>query len=76
LNNRGIERIAIAGDSAGGGLALALLAHADRPVGAVALSPVTDLTLSGESLPAVQIIVGDAETLRDFSRRASVVCLG
>jgi acetyl esterase/lipase len=48
-NNRGIERIAIAGDSAGGGLALALLAHADRAVGAVALSPVTDLTLSGES---------------------------
>jgi len=49
LKNRGIERIALVGDSAGGGLALALLARADHPVGAVALSPVTDLTLSGES---------------------------
>lgn len=57
LLNRGTARIALAGDSAGGGLALTLLArtsaptapHASRPVGAVALSPVTDLTLSGES---------------------------
>jgi len=40
---------ALVGDSAGGGLALALVARADRPVGAVALSPVTDLALSGES---------------------------
>jgi monoterpene epsilon-lactone hydrolase len=57
LSNRRIERIALAGDSAGGGLALALLAltsaagapRGARPVGAVALSPVTDLTLSGAS---------------------------
>jgi epsilon-lactone hydrolase len=57
LSSRGIERIALAGDSAGGGLALALLARTSapaaprsrRPVGAAALSPITDLTLSGDS---------------------------
>ena len=57
LIERGITRIAVTGDSAGGALALVLLRVAtarnptDRviPVGAVALSPVTDLTLSGES---------------------------
>lgn len=48
-------RIAFAGDSAGGGLLLAaLLAGRDRglplPAAAVALSPFTDLTCSGESL--------------------------
>lgn len=47
LLSRGIKRIALAGDSAGG-LALALLAR-NRPVCAVALSPLTDLTLSGAS---------------------------
>jgi epsilon-lactone hydrolase len=54
---RGANRIVVTGDSAGGNLALALLslataqASADRPapVGAVVLSPVTDLTLSGKS---------------------------
>lgn len=49
------SRIAFAGDSAGGGLLLAtLLAGRDRglplPAAAVALSPFTDLTCSGESL--------------------------
>lgn len=48
------ERILIAGDSAGGGLALALLAYlleiGERPAGLIAFSPWTDLTLSGESL--------------------------
>jgi acetyl esterase/lipase len=49
------ERIAIAGDSAGGGLAAALLlalrAGADPlPAGAVLLSPWIDLTLSGASM--------------------------
>lgn len=48
------ERILIAGDSAGGGLALALLAHlleiGERPAGLIGFSPWTDLTLSGESL--------------------------
>jgi epsilon-lactone hydrolase len=54
---RGVQRIAIVGDSAGGGLGLALLSLAAAeaalgkvvPVAAVALSPVTDLTLSGPS---------------------------
>ncbi len=47
--------IVIAGDSAGGGLALALLvnlrdASAPLPVAAVCISPWTDLSLSGESM--------------------------
>lgn len=46
--------IVIGGDSAGGGLALALLAHVlqdeQRPAGCFAFSPWTDLTLSGPSL--------------------------
>lgn len=47
-------RIALAGDSAGGGLALALLAEISRsgrprPAAAVAFSPVLDLTFTGRS---------------------------
>jgi acetyl esterase/lipase len=57
LVERGITRIALTGDSAGGNLALVLLSLASAeasntgviPVGAVALSPVTDLALTGES---------------------------
>ncbi len=57
LITRGFTRIAVVGDSAGGALALVLLRLATArnagggviPVGAVALSPVTDLTLSGQS---------------------------
>jgi epsilon-lactone hydrolase len=57
LLDRGISRIALTGDSAGGNLALVLLSIASAqaskggiaPVGAVALSPVTDLALTGES---------------------------
>jgi epsilon-lactone hydrolase len=48
------DRIALAGDSAGGGLALALLAElcaaGTPPAAAVAFSPWTDLTCSGASL--------------------------
>ena len=49
------QRIVIAGDSAGGNLALVtLLAARDAglplPCGAVALSPLTDMTFSGESM--------------------------
>jgi acetyl esterase/lipase len=75
LNNRGIERIAIAGDSAGGGLAESLVA---AYVGSNESRDLRASPLYGNltGLPAVQIIVGDAETLRGFSRRASVVCLG
>ena len=54
---KGITKIALTGDSAGGNLALVLLsitsAQASKtgvaPVGAVAFSPITDLTLTGES---------------------------
>jgi acetyl esterase/lipase len=57
LVDRGIKKIALTGDSAGGNLALVLLSIATAlagsagivPVGAVVLSPVTDLTLTGES---------------------------
>ncbi len=48
------RKIVIGGDSAGGGLALALLAHllatGQNPAGLFAWSPWTDLTLSGASL--------------------------
>jgi len=47
------NRVAVVGDSAGGGLALGLLpalaVQGVAPVGAVALSPITDLTLAGAS---------------------------
>ena len=54
---RDVGRIAIAGDSAGGGLTLALLSLLKtqetsggvRPSAALVLSPLTDLTLSGRS---------------------------
>ena len=53
---RGYEprQIVIGGDSAGGGLALALMSHllnsGQKPAGLFAFSPWTDLTLSGASL--------------------------
>ena len=57
LIDRDVGRIAIAGDSAGGGLTLALLSLLKtqetsggvRPSAALVLSPLTDLTLSGRS---------------------------
>ena len=56
LTEAGVSKIAVTGDSAGGNLALSLLslAVADpaatvRPIGAVLLSPVTDLELTGSS---------------------------
>jgi monoterpene epsilon-lactone hydrolase len=53
LVDKGIKKIAVVGDSAGGNLALVLLSIASNggnaPVGAVAISPVTDLALTGES---------------------------
>lgn len=57
LEARGIaaDQIALGGDSAGGGLALALLGHLcaagrDVPACVFAFSPFTDLTLSGASI--------------------------
>lgn len=60
LADKGITKIAVTGDSAGGNLALVLLsiigARARKgdilPVCAVAISPVTDLSLTGESYEA------------------------
>jgi monoterpene epsilon-lactone hydrolase len=57
LVGKGINKIAVTGDSAGGNLALVLLSIANArsyrggraPVGGVAISPVTDLALTGES---------------------------
>ena len=57
MQEHGMNRVAVVGDSAGGGLALGLLAWTSSheytsdfvPVAGVALSPVTDLTLSLES---------------------------
>lgn len=57
LEERGMRRIAVTGDSAGGNLALVLAARVSADaffaktalVGVAALSPVTDLTLSGET---------------------------
>ena len=57
LAAKGINKIAVTGDSAGGDLALVLLsitsAHGYKggmaPVGAVAISPVTDLAMTGET---------------------------
>ena len=57
LGKSGAHRVAVTGDSAGGGLALVLASQARDEtssgkavlVGVAALSPVTDLTLSGES---------------------------
>jgi monoterpene epsilon-lactone hydrolase len=57
LVDRGITKIALTGDSAGGDLALVLLStacaqaskDAVAPVGVVVFSPITDLALTGES---------------------------
>src|ERR1700678_3679868 len=57
LVDRGIKKIMLTGDSAGGNLSLVLLSSATAqaasggiaPAGAVVLSPVTDLALTGES---------------------------
>jgi acetyl esterase/lipase len=60
LVDEGVRKIAIAGDSAGGNLALVLLSIASArvsndavaPMGAVAFSPITDLALTGDSYDA------------------------
>jgi acetyl esterase/lipase len=64
--------LALGGDSAGGGLALALLAdilgRGERPAALVLFSPWADLTLSGESLARL----GPGDPLIPVSRMAEV----
>lgn len=69
------ERIVVAGDSSGGGLALALLlslrdAGAPMPAGAVLFSPWTDLAATGASLEAndASDVMLSAVAVRNFSR--------
>ena len=56
LRDEGVaaERMILGGDTAGGGLAMALLSHVlaagERPAGLFGLSPWTDLALTGQSL--------------------------
>jgi acetyl esterase/lipase len=68
-------RVVLGGDSAGGGLALSLLAHLcaqnTRPVGLFAFSPWTDLALTGASLT----LNADSDCLLPASRMAEVVAL-
>lgn len=69
------DRIVIAGDSSGGGLALALLLSlrdvgAPLPAGAVLFSPWTDLAATGASLEAndASDVMLSAVAVRNFSR--------
>lgn len=64
----------VAGDSAGGNLTLAtLLALKEQnrrlPAGAIAISPATDLTLSGQSLKSVEDPIVSARTMPEFRSR-------
>lgn len=70
----GAERIVVAGDSAGAGLALALLVAARErglplPAGLVAFSGWFDLTLAGESLTGKEAVdpIFDAADIRDYA---------
>jgi len=49
LEAAGLQRIAVTGDSAGGNLALVLASRVTTLVGVAAMSPVTDLSLSGDT---------------------------
>jgi acetyl esterase/lipase len=63
--------IVIAGDSAGGGLALALLAHVmargERPAGVVVFSPWTDLGLSGSTLGSREEVILPVERMAEVA---------
>lgn len=69
------EDIIISGDSAGGGLAFALLAlvlaRGERPAALFALSPWTDLTLSSESMsgPDAHDVVLPLDRVREAAKR-------
>jgi epsilon-lactone hydrolase len=77
LVRQGCDRIAVVGDSAGGGLTLVTLANLARrdagpaPVAGVVFSPWTDLTLSGASMgdPARTDPLIGREYLQDCARR-------
>jgi len=68
---RAAGEIVIAGDSAGGGLALALLAavlvRGERPAGVVVFSPWTDLTLSGGSLATAREVILPVERMGEVA---------
>ena len=83
LAANGFSRLALAGDSAGGGLALSLLLLATKeskngsipkPVAVAVMSPWTDLTLSGDSIEAR----ADADPLltREALEKAAKLYLG
>lgn len=63
------EGILLAGDSAGGGLALALLARVlaggERPAGLLAFSPWTDLSLSGATLGSAREVLLPVGRMRE-----------
>ena len=77
LIDRGFERIAIVGDSAGGGLTLVTLAELIKkplgptPIAGVVFSPWADLTFSGRSMtdPAVVDPLISFEYLQDCARK-------
>ncbi|HET9954656.1 MAG TPA: alpha/beta hydrolase [Polyangiaceae bacterium] len=77
LTQQGFERVALVGDSAGGGLALVTLAELVKqrrgamPIAGVVFSPWTDLALTGASLtdPSVVDPLLSYELLQDSSRK-------
>jgi acetyl esterase/lipase len=76
LTARGFDRIAVVGDSAGGGLSLVTLAALNRrsdktkPVAGIVFSPWTDLAFTGKSMtdPAVTDPLITYEYLQDCAR--------
>jgi epsilon-lactone hydrolase len=76
LIDQGFERIAIIGDSAGGGLTLVTLAELIRqpqgpaPIAGVAFSPWTDLAFTGASMTDANVVdpLVDYEYLRECAR--------
>jgi monoterpene epsilon-lactone hydrolase len=83
LADAGLSKLAIAGDSAGGGLALALLLaicnslgedSVVKPVAAVVMSPWADLALTGESIDSSA--GSDPLLTREALEKASEIYLG
>jgi acetyl esterase/lipase len=77
LRDQGFTRIAIVGDSAGGGLALVTLAELNKlpreilPIAGAVFSPWTDLSFTGASMtaPALQDPLIGHEYLQDCARK-------